>query len=480
MSDPRALVRVLDELLWRLRREEFDVSTGQAIDVARAVQAVDLGDEVAVRRAIASVVVSRSADRPRFEAVLDDFFALSRHAPNDLVKRLRQEGFQESELEALLRELGDVLAAAGRAELRALLLEGAGLDRALAASGWAAQIDADSSQRLGFETHRLLRETGLDRSADALRRLRSRLSELLGERGEALADAVSVEFERLREQVRSHVQDLHSARVRDLAERIARGSSHTKPLFALTESEVEAVRRSLRRLAERLEGRARVRARHASRGRVDIRRTIRASLRTGGVPFVLRRKVRRQERPRMVLLCDISDSVRPVARLFLEFTYAVQALFDHVRTFVFVSELGETTDLFARESAGSAVERAWRGAGIVRTDENSNYGRVLRTFETRYLRQVDRRTIVLILGDGRTNYQTAGAEVLDRIRERAQALYWLCPETRGRWSFGDSAMLRYASKCSATYEVTCAADIERIARAMVAGRGAASGAFRST
>ena len=181
----------------------------------------------------------------------------------------------------------------------------------------------------------------------------------------------------------------------------------------------------------------------------------------------------------MILLCDISDSVKPVARLLLEFAYALQELFEEVRTFVFVSEIGETTDLFSRESVGTAVQRAWGGAGVVRTGENSNYGRVLRSFEARYLPQIDRRTLVLILGDGRTNYQSAGAEVLDSIRERARALYWLCPEPRGKWSLGDSPMLRYAAKCSGAYEVVCAEDIERVALALVTAHGAPPGAFRA-
>jgi uncharacterized protein len=479
MSDPRTLVRLLDELLWRLRRAEFDISTGQAIDVARAALAVGLGDPIGLRRAIASIVVARSVDRPRYEAIFADFFSRSGRPSGSLLERLRQSGFQEDEL-AILRDLVTVLGGEGYSTLGAVLSEGVELDRLLVESGSAGRIDAESELLLGFETHRLLRDAGLDRSGAALRWLRSRLFAVLGVRGEALADAVAAEIERLRDEVRSHVRSLHATRVAALAERSARGGIATKPFAALTQSEAEAVRRALRRLASGLERRARVRARRASRGHVDVRRTVRASLGTGGVPFIIHRKARRRDLPKIVLLCDISESVKTVSALLLEFTYAAQKLFEDVRTFVFVSELGETTGLFARESAKDAVEQAWRGAGVVRTDENSNYGRVLRTFQARHLATVDRRTIVVILGDGRTNYQNAGADVLDRIREKAAALYWFCPEPRGRWSKGDSAMLSYASKCSAAYEVTCAADIERIARAMIVARRPGSGALHAT
>jgi hypothetical protein len=145
----------------------------------------------------------------------------------------------------------------------------------------------------------------------------------------------------------------------------------------------------------------------------------------------------------------------------------VQELFARARSFVFVSELGETTDLFARQPVRVAIAHAW-GGGVVRSGDNSNYGRALRTFEREVLRTLDRRTTVVVLGDGRTNYHDAAPEVLDRIRERSRALLWLCPEPRGLWSQGDSAMPVYAPRCTAVYEARCASDLESVARVLVA------------
>jgi uncharacterized protein with von Willebrand factor type A (vWA) domain len=141
----------------------------------------------------------------------------------------------------------------------------------------------------------------------------------------------------------------------------------------------------------------------------------------------------------------------------------VQELFDSARSFVFVSDIGETTHLFTRQPVRVAIARAWAG-GVVRAGDNSNYGRVLRTFEAHYARDLDRRTTVVILGDGRTNFHDAAADVIERVRARSRALLWLCPESRGTWGQGDSAMALYAPKCTAVYEVRCAADLERAAR----------------
>lgn len=193
---------------------------------------------------------------------------------------------------------------------------------------------------------------------------------------------------------------------------------------------------------------------------------MRRALRTGGVPYAVARTMRRTDRPKVFVLCDVSDSVRAAAGFLLEFTCAAQELFERARTFVFVSELGETTHLFDREPVRIAIDRAWRG-GVVRAGENSNYGRVLRQFETRHLDELDRATTVVILGDGRTNFHEAAPETLDRIRDRSRALLWLCPEPRGLWSTGDSAMTRYAPRCTAVYEVSCASDLERAARRLV-------------
>jgi uncharacterized protein with von Willebrand factor type A (vWA) domain len=184
------------------------------------------------------------------------------------------------------------------------------------------------------------------------------------------------------------------------------------------------------------------------------------------VPFELVRRHRRRDRPKLVLLCDVSESVRAAACFLLEFTYAVQELFSRSRSFVFVSELGEATSLFAREPVRVAIARAW-GGDLVAAGENSNYGRAFRTFEAEQARELDRTTTVVVLGDGRTNYHDPGADALARIRERCRALLWLCPEPRGQWGQGDSAMALYARQCTAVYEVRCAADLERAARALV-------------
>jgi uncharacterized protein with von Willebrand factor type A (vWA) domain len=466
MADVRAALRVTDELLWVLRRAGFAIATSQAIDAVRAVRAVGFESHDVVRDAVASVVVKRARDRARFDDAFDAFF--SREPRRTLWERLAAEGFSAEEIEALRELLEAFSAASPDSALGPLVHRGAELDRLLQLAGSAQMLDGmQSPLQAGFYTHRLLEHVGTWRAQDELSGLRARLVDAMGEtRADALVAVLKREVQRAAEDVRSFVQGTLARRDADAAQGDDLLGS---PFTSLDDAEVLEVRRAVRVFVQRLRGGERVRRRRARKGRIDTHATLRRAMRTGGVPFLLARRARRRDKPRLVLLCDVSDSVRSVARFLLELTYAAQELFDRTRSFVFVSELGETTRLFAEQPIETALARAYAG-GVVPVTHNSNYGRVLHAFEDHVLGDIDRRTTVVILGDGRTNYQDEAADVLDAIRARARAVVWLCPEPRAAWATGDSAMPRYAPKCTRVLEVRCARDLETAARLLLALR----------
>jgi uncharacterized protein len=469
MADSRALTRVIDELLWSLRREGFAIATSQAIDVLRAVEAVGFADRGALREAVACVVVDRRRDRRRFDGAFDRFFAPERVARGSLWERLAARGFGEDELGELRTLLEQLAQVNGDGRLGTLLERGAELDRLLQLAGVSRALDAvQSPLQAGFYAHRVLQQLEVPQAYRSLAALRARLVDAFGPRGEALADALREELERAGDTVREHVRERIGRRVAEAQpEGPRRADSAT--FTTLSDDEIAEVTRAVRAFVARLRGGERVRRRRAQRGRIDPHRTLRAAMKTGGVPFAPARRARRRDRPRLLLLCDVSDSVRAAARFMLEFVHAAHELFDRTRSFVFVSELGETTDLFAREPASVALGHAY-GGSVVSVHDNSNYGRVLSEFERLHLGEIDRRTTVAILGDGRTNYHDDAADVLDRIRERARALIWLSPESRSEWATGDSAMLRYAAKCTVVLEVRCARELEEAARTLLLHR----------
>ena len=464
------MLRILDELLWALRRDGFTISTAQAIDAVAVAELVGFADERTLRDALAAVVVERRADRDRFREAFSAFFAPERAHAGDLWSRLRARGFVEAEL-AALRELLEAASAHSGVTpdapaLTALVGSESELDHLLRAAGIArALAPMTSALQAGFFAQRVMEQVGLPRMATALRRIAAALREALGEeRGAALSTALGEELERARRRVRLHVE-------RTLADRLAlpEGGRRAEnvPFAGLTEAEREEVRRAVRGLAERLRGAERVRRRRARRGRVDPRRTLRQSLRTGGVPFQLARRRRRRDKPRLLLLCDVSESVRAASLFLLELVHAAQELFSGTRSFVFVAELGETTRLFADLPPEAALGRIY-GGGVVSLAHNSNYGRALAAFEARAGREVDRRTTVVILGDGRANYLADGADVVARLRERARQVLWICPESPGSWGSGDSAMLRYAGVATRVLVARTARELEDAAREVAA------------
>lgn len=464
--DPRAWVRIVVELCSVLRRRGLPVAPPEVIDATRALSTVGLGDRATVHDALVTCLVKRAEDRAVFDEVFAAFFDAHAAAPVDLFERLRLEGFTAAEL-ATLAEL--VAAQAEGGSLGALLglHGGADLTRLLRAPELVRALEGLTTQlQIGFYTQRALDQVGFSRAGTGLGALRAALAGALGDRGQLLGDRLAKELDRTRHVVRDHVRGELLRRTFRPREDQRQRLPHV-PFTSLSDEEVQEVRRSVRRLAEKLRGKARVRLRHARAGAIDVRRTLRASWRTLGVPIAPERRRRRPDRPRLVVLCDVSDSVRLAARFMLELVYALQELFADTRSFVFVSELGEVTALFARESVGAALGSVFGGAAVSLT-ENSNYGRVLARFHREHLGAIDRRTTVVIIGDGRNNYQADEGWVLDDLRRRARALLWINPERRGSWSIGDSAMAAYAPRCTRVLEVACAAELEAAARLLVA------------
>jgi uncharacterized protein with von Willebrand factor type A (vWA) domain len=455
------MLAILDDFLWALRREGFAISTPQAIDAARAAREVGFDDRAQLRDAVACVVVESIERRTRFDQVFEEYFSFRSTRPLELGKRLLAQGFTRPELSALRELLREFMAPQGGGRLRTLLNGGSELDHLLASERVQELLGRmNGPLQRGYYAHRVLDEIGVEHARSALALLEGGLADALGhERAQELVQALMRELDRSEDQIRHQIDQRLDALVQ------SDDGAMTRPFAELSEDEIEEVRRGVRLLAERLRGAALVKDRHRRRGRFDPSRTMRKSLATGGVPFRTVRRDRRRDRPKLVILCDVSESVRRAARFMLEFVYAISELFERTRSFVFVSEIGEVTHLFQREPIATAIARA--ADAVVNVRENSSYARAFRAFENGHIEAVDRRTTVVILGDGRTNYQASGADVVRRIRSRAKRVLWLCPDPRPAWGIGDSAMPAYAAVVTQVFEAASARDLERAARELV-------------
>jgi uncharacterized protein with von Willebrand factor type A (vWA) domain len=238
-------------------------------------------------------------------------------------------------------------------------------------------------------------------------------------------------------------------------------------LLHLSAAQQAELKRRIAPLARRLAARTAVRRRRGHDGTLDVRRTVRRAMSTGGVPFDPAFRPRRPHRPELFLLCDVSGSVATFARFTLLLVHAMQEEFAGVRSFAFVDALDEVSHLFEADDVESAVARLMQEARVVWADGHSDYGRALTTFVERYGHEVTARSTVVILGDARTNYRHPGAQALERLQRRARRVWWLNPEPRTAWDTGDSVASSYARYVEEMVEVRnvrqLAAFVERVA-----------------
>jgi uncharacterized protein with von Willebrand factor type A (vWA) domain len=241
----------------------------------------------------------------------------------------------------------------------------------------------------------------------------------------------------------------------------SRSSLADKSFAFYTEEDIRRMNDAVQQLARRLKNRLSVRRKRAARGRFDVKATLRKNLQYGGVPFEIMLDRRRKTKPQVMILCDISDSVLNASRFMLQFVYSIQDLYAKVRSFVFVSELGEVTKLFEDNDIQHAVEAALKGE-VIDVFSHSNFGRAFEIFHRNYLAAVDSRTTVLIIGDGRNNYNRPSDWVLREIQQKAKQLIWLNPESRMTWGIGDSEMSRYAPHCDVAAECRSISQLYKI------------------
>ena len=222
---------------------------------------------------------------------------------------------------------------------------------------------------------------------------------------------------------------------------------------------------SLRRLARSLHGGLTHKRKVSSRGRIDSGRTMRRNMRFDGIPFAPVTVRRAEDKPRLVVLTDVSLSVRATARFTLHLVHGLQNLFGQVRTFAFVSDLVEITDLFEDHPVEQALGLVF-GGDVLDVDANSDYGAAFGTFHEDFCSAVNRRSTVVVLGDGRGNGNDANLAAFAEITRRARETIWLTPEPRYSWGLGGCDLPDYAEYCSRVRVVRDLTGLETAAQEM--------------
>jgi hypothetical protein len=463
-----------------LRKSGLRVSVSEAIDAFRALDELSIQDRGVFRDALRASLVKRGDDVPTYDQIFDlywsGFHDSLRQAFEQAAGALAGEGV---ELEALLERLREMLEQGklpeGELELSDLaraLLTGdlSALEQMIrAAASQAGIARIENMLQIGFFGRRTLEAMNAEGAVGELRDLAARLRAAgMGDaQAEAIGRIAERFFEALRQSVRSYMERELQTRNFDYMEKFRREALFEKSFYSLTEEEIARMREVVARLAQRIKNVMSIRRRRMKKGKLDLHNMLRRNMARGGVPFELVFKERRKDRPKLVILCDVSSSVANVSRFMLQFVYSLQEAFTKIRSFVFVAELGEVTQVFHDHEVSRAIEEALEGGGVINVYTRSNFGMAFHTFWRDFLAALDAKTTVLVLGDARNNYNDPKAWCLRDVHTKAKNVVWLNPESPSAWGFGDSVMDKYLPYCTVAEECRNLRQLSRIVDRLV-------------
>ena len=424
-----------------LRTAGVSVSLAEVLDATRAMGAVDLLDRESLREAFAACVLKRPAHRTTFDMMFDLWFPAvtgdpSRAEVGDDGQPLPGDGDGTPDPDAYRDALRDLLLNGDEEAMRRFAREVVQtLGKSDSAPGRQSWFSYRVLRQLSPETlmasllEALLQ--GQDRGGLAEKVAR----QTIAERIKAFQEMVESEVRRRLAEDRGAEQISRTA-VHPLAEQV--------DFLRASRSDMEELKRQVFPLARRLATRLTARRRLGRKGKLDFRRTVRASLGTGGVPLVTHHKPHKPHKPELVVLCDVSGSVAGFAHFTLMLAYALSEQFTKVRAFAFIDTCDEVSRFFTPGGdVAEALARMSSEANLVWFDGHSDYGHAIEAFAENYPDAVGPRTSLLILGDARNNYRATGSATLKALVQKSRHAYWLNPEPSAYWGSGDSVTGAY-------------------------------------
>ena len=457
-SGPPGLAPKLLGFCEELRNEGIAVGTSEILDAFAALEQVPWTSQDDFREALAATIAKSQDDRRLFELLFERWFF--RTAEAEAIEQgigeetdLRHEGGDRLDIDELREQIRQAILAGDEDEMRDLAR--------LAIAAFGRQ--GEGSGVIGVDVQRIRRTLGLSAGTQAPPE----------EGGEEPTPIDRDQLNRFERHLRRELE-------RDLIERTST-LPPSRPLADLDRAlpssptqDLAAVHRAVSQMKRRLATLG-----HEQRGRkqaqsVDVRRTMRASLETGGVPLRLRYRPKRPRRPEIYVLCDVSTSVTSASVFFLSVLHALHDSFRKLRSFVFIERISEVTEVFEHERDFRVVaERISSEGGVADVSGYTDYGRVWLELLAEISDDLDPRSTVIVLGDARTNGREPHADVFAQVAERAGRLFWLNPEPKLYWNYGDSVMAAYEPYCDGAFECWTTRHLENFVNVVAGGVPAA-------
>lgn len=443
------------QLIAALRASDVRISLAESTEAFSAVDLMGVQDREAFRLSLRATLIKDARNLPIFDKLFPLFFG-SGQPPmmgNNLSGELSPEEAQM--LAQALRQFTDDL----RQRLERLMsgqpLSPEELEQLALVTGLSSAGDLRYQKWMARRLEQAMQ-------FPEVRQAMEELMELLAQMGMSRE-----RLEQVRQLVQANMQAMQEQMERFAGERIAENLSRrpahedidglmNRPFRSLSDEEKNLLMREVKRLAAVLRTRIALRQRHAKSGQLDAKATIRANLKHQGVPMEIRHRDH-VRKPRIVVLCDISTSMRFCSELMLSFLYALQGQVRKTYAFAFIDHLEYISADFTNTDGNQAIAQV-----LMRMPSgyyNTDLGWSLKTYTDDYFDTLSGQTTLIVVGDGRNNYNDPRLDLFGQMSRRAARTIWLNPEPPIMWASGDSDMLHYAPLCDLVFKVSNLAEL---------------------
>ncbi|WP_101758800.1 VWA domain-containing protein [Oceanicoccus sp. KOV_DT_Chl] len=423
-----------------LRNHDIRISTSESLDAMRVLALVGYNDRLQFKHALSATLAKTIAEKSRFDYCFELFYGGSRL---ELSSEATASDFVALPQDLTTDVLSDenIQAAISTPLVKALLQDDNRLIAALVAKA-GAELDTEKL-RYFTQTGQYTRKLLLAMNVDTLDQSIHQLQNIRTADADYVVDILTRKKIQLRDLAKQQIEEKFlltaNAEGRKLQENVI---LHTR-LSTLENQHLNQLQEITRKISKKLAAKHSQRLRIKKRGKLDVAKTLRKNIHHDGILFNTYWKNKRKDKAKVIVLCDVSNSVAAYAKFLLLFLYSLNDILPRVRSYCFSNRSGEVTDLFDQQPAPQAIETAFKQWG----QGGSDYGQSLVDFADQCLASIDNNTTVIILGDARNNKGEPRLDILQNIYQRAKTVIWLNPERRSSWYTGDSEMRRYQSAC---------------------------------
>jgi uncharacterized protein with von Willebrand factor type A (vWA) domain len=457
VSDAAPATEPLRRFLQAARGAGLRVSAAEGIDAARALEIIGYDDRVALKDTLGLVLAKTPDEKNLYDETFELFFKRDEFADRGSDSEQDDSPTTDPFADPAAGPGGDGMGGGGGQSLGQLL---AGDDRAALATAMEQAAREAGIETIRFFTQknlyarRILDRMGLrsvEKNIEALRQSGT-------PEGQGRAQFLEGRVEALRDSVRDFVERNLILFARGETEKFREELLKSARLSNLERRDLDRMRVLVRQMAKKLAARYAKTRRVRLRGVLDTRRTIRRNMGWDGIPFVTVWKQKRIEKPRVMVLCDVSGSVAAMSQFLLMFLYALNEALSDIRSFAFAGSLIEVSDILEKEPVEEAITKIMGLIGF----GSSNYGNSFADFQDGWMRYVTNKTTIIILGDARGNRTDPRTEIMNELSLRSKRIIWLNPEYKSAWGTGDSDMYRYAPFCNLVTVCNTLRNLERV------------------